>query len=193
MEVNKIADNVWKFTGTDKVNLYFIDFGNDGGRAVIDTGNRADRQDIIRLLGSLTDLSKVGRVIFTHLHHDHTGNFDLFPNAEFYASEREIKDFKRNREETVLGSEIADRLNIELKPLPAKVGPLEVINTPGHTAGSVCILYPEKKILFTGDTLFPKKQLGRTDLPTSVPSEMNNSLIRLLDYDFKILAPGHDY
>ena len=191
MEVKKISDNVWKFTGTDRVNCYFIDL--DSEKMMIDTGNRADFQELQLLIRNLTDPGAVSSVIFTHLHYDHTGNFDLFPNAEFYASDKEIKDYEISREDAVLDREIAGKLNVELRPLPEKIGPLEVISAPGHTAGSVCIFYTEKKILFTGDTLFPNKQLGRTDLPTSAPGELNNTLIMLLDYDFKILAPGHDY
>ncbi len=67
----------------------------------------------------------------------------------------------------------------------------QIIKTPGHTSGSVCILY--KNILFSGDTLFNKEQIGRTDLPTSEPSKLQESLKKISYLDFKILAPGHDY
>ncbi|MFC1753417.1 MBL fold metallo-hydrolase [Thermoproteota archaeon] len=190
MEVEKISDNIWKFTGTDKVNVYFIDADNG---IVVDAGNRADHQELQKLLGSLTDLSKVSKVIFTHLHYDHTGNFDLFPNAEFFTSEQEIQDFEKSKSDSILSQDLIEKFNIELKPLPEKIGVFEVVATPGHTRGSVCLWYPEKKILFSGDTMFSKKQIGRTDLPNSAPSEMNDSLIKLLNYDFKTLAPGHDY
>ncbi len=39
-----------------------------------------------------------------------------------------------------------------------------VIHTPGHSAGSSCLWFPQAKILFTGDTLF-SGSVGRTDLP----------------------------
>ncbi|MBU0535729.1 MAG: MBL fold metallo-hydrolase [Nanoarchaeota archaeon] len=191
IEVKKISDNVWKFTGTDAVNVYFI--GLDEMKIVIDAGNRADRQQLEKLLGALVDLKTVDTVIFTHLHYDHIGNFDLFPKAEFYASAKEISDYEKKREDAILNPTITDKFNVKLKPLPEKIGPLEVVEVPGHTSGSVCLLYPEKRILFSGDTMFAKKQLGRTDLPTSAPGKMNDSLIKLLKYDFKILAPGHDY
>jgi hydroxyacylglutathione hydrolase len=39
-----------------------------------------------------------------------------------------------------------------------------VIHTPGHSAGSCCLHFPDEKIVFTGDTLFAGS-VGRTDLP----------------------------
>lgn len=190
MKVQKISSNVWKFTGTDNVNVYFVDMGEN---IVIDTGNRQDRHEILRFLGNLVDLKKVSKVIFTHLHYDHIGNFDIFPNAKFFASANEIKDFEGDRNDTVLNEDIVKKFSVKLEPLPEKIGPFEIIETPGHTRGSVCVWYPEKKILFSGDTLFPKKHIGRTDFPTSAPYKMNDTLLKLLKYEFKILAPGHEY
>ncbi len=47
-----------------------------------------------------------------------------------------------------------------------RLGALEarVVHTPGHSPGSSCLLFPEAKILFSGDTLFAGS-VGRTDLP----------------------------
>lgn len=67
---------------------------------------------------------------------------------------------------------------------------IEVIHTPGHTAGSVC--YRLKDVLFSGDTLF-EQSIGRTDFPTGNYSQMKQSLEKLKalsDVDLKIL-PGH--
>ena len=40
----------------------------------------------------------------------------------------------------------------------------QIIHTPGHTPGSICLYWPEEKILLSGDTLF-QMGYGRTDLP----------------------------
>jgi glyoxylase-like metal-dependent hydrolase (beta-lactamase superfamily II) len=68
---------------------------------------------------------------------------------------------------------------------------LEVLHTPGHTEGSVCILLKSQRLLFTGDTLFAGAW-GRTDLPGGSEERMVESLSRLsgLDYDLRVL-PGH--
>jgi hydroxyacylglutathione hydrolase len=68
---------------------------------------------------------------------------------------------------------------------------LEVLHTPGHTEGSVCLLAPGERLLLSGDTLFAGGW-GRVDLPGGSTDEMVESLARLsrLDEDLRVL-PGH--
>ena len=65
----------------------------------------------------------------------------------------------------------------------------EVLQTPGHTPGCVCLLC--RDCMFSGDTLFAGT-CGRTDLPGSDPKKMRQSLARLagLDQEYQVL-PGH--
>ena len=68
---------------------------------------------------------------------------------------------------------------------------LEVLHTPGHTEGSVCLLAQDERLLFTGDTLF-RGGWGRVDLPGGSADAMIESLGRLatLEHDLRVL-PGH--
>jgi glyoxylase-like metal-dependent hydrolase (beta-lactamase superfamily II) len=68
---------------------------------------------------------------------------------------------------------------------------LEVLHTPGHTEGSVCLLGIEQRLLLSGDTLFAGGW-GRVDLPGGSPEAMVESLARLsrLDGDLAVM-PGH--
>jgi glyoxylase-like metal-dependent hydrolase (beta-lactamase superfamily II) len=68
---------------------------------------------------------------------------------------------------------------------------LEVLHTPGHTEGSVCLLSGEDRLLFSGDTLFAGGW-GRVDLPGASQEQMIASLSRLasLDPGLTVLA-GH--
>ena len=66
---------------------------------------------------------------------------------------------------------------------------LQVLKTPGHTQGSICLLCEDT--LFSGDTLFAGT-CGRTDLPGGDYQTILSSLRRLsqLEGDYKVL-PGH--
>jgi len=187
--IQKIAKSIWKLNAGS--NVYFLDFDE---KIIIDTGERKERRNLEMFLSKIIDFSRVSKVIFTHLHYDHVGNFDLFPNAQFFASRKEIAAFQKNPKDAVLDESIAERLKaIKLNEIGFEIAGLKVIETPGHTAGSICLWHDSEKILFSGDTLFDKKMLGRTDLPTSSPGELNNSMLRLLQFNYKILCPGHDY
>lgn len=67
-----------------------------------------------------------------------------------------------------------------------------VIETPGHTEGSICILFPQEKKLIAGDTLFAGS-IGRTDLPGGSFDKIMRSLrTRLLALpDDTEVIPGH--
>jgi glyoxylase-like metal-dependent hydrolase (beta-lactamase superfamily II) len=67
-----------------------------------------------------------------------------------------------------------------------------VIHTPGHTAGGLCLFFPEEKVLFTGDTLFAGS-IGRTDLPGGDSEVLLRSIReRLLGLgDAVEFYPGH--
>lgn len=68
---------------------------------------------------------------------------------------------------------------------------LDVIHTPGHTEGSVCLRSNDDGLLFSGDTLFANGW-GRVDLPGGSPGEMVESLVRLAGYpDGLQVLPGH--
>jgi len=66
----------------------------------------------------------------------------------------------------------------------------EVVHTPGHTPGSICLYEKDRKILISGDTIFDEK-IGRTDLLGGDSRRMLMSLNRLLDYEVQYLLPGH--
>jgi glyoxylase-like metal-dependent hydrolase (beta-lactamase superfamily II) len=80
-----------------------------------------------------------------------------------------------------------DGLTIGLATLPA-----QVLHTPGHTPGSICLLFPDRHLLLAGDTLFAGS-IGRTDLPGGDGQQILRSLReRLLVLpDTTRVVPGH--
>jgi glyoxylase-like metal-dependent hydrolase (beta-lactamase superfamily II) len=137
-------------------------------------------------------------MVNTHAHPDHVGaNFELAKKYGIVAALGEdgyklIGDFKDYFEE-FSGLKIKD-LSIERLLRDAdviEIGEirLDVIKTPGHSKGSIC-LYSEG-VLFSGDTLFAGTY-GRTDIPGGSEEEILVSIARLMELpDNTIVYPGH--
>ena len=70
-------------------------------------------------------------------------------------------------------------------------GGLSVLPTPGHTPGSVCLYWPDEKVLLSGDTLFCMGY-GRTDLPGGSYADLIESIRTLFDLPEDVIVyPGH--
>lgn len=177
MKSEKIADKIWKIYDGKGLssNIYLVDVVEP---TLIDLGSPENTESLINVLKSLGYEAKdIVNIVYTHLHFDHIGQPSKFENARFFASEEEIK---------------ANNLGkIKLEPVGKEIAGMEVIKTPGHTVGSICLWLPEQKILFSGDTIFGEGSYGRIDLETSVPEKMHDSLERLKQFKYKVLCPGH--
>ena len=136
-------------------------------------------------------------IISTHGHWDHIG--DNARVAEHTGAQIAAHPLDAHR----LTNPTATNLPFEIPPSVAAVElqeggeirfgsvRLEVLHTPGHTEGSVCLLDREAGRLYSGDTLF-NGSFGRVDLPGGSPEAMVASLDRLqrLDETLTVL-PGH--
>ncbi|KDP24686.1 hypothetical protein JCGZ_26507 [Jatropha curcas] len=70
---------------------------------------------------------------------------------------------------------------------------IELVHTPGHTEGSVCLFYKPLKILFTGDHLAMTESglsIFERYNQCSVPMQLD-SVRKLLELDFTWMIPGH--
>ena len=127
-------------------------------------------------------------ILLTHGHFDHVGGVkDLVAQTDCRVFVCQV--------DTTLPSKLIDGMicytdtyaegdTLELAGLR-----LQVLQTPGHTPGSVCLQCGD--VLFSGDTLFAGT-IGRTDLPGGSMAQMRQSLARLkaLPGNFRVL-PGH--
>ncbi|MGH2398100.1 MAG: MBL fold metallo-hydrolase, partial [bacterium] len=68
---------------------------------------------------------------------------------------------------------------------------LEVVHTPGHTLGSVCLYLREEKALFTGDTALGLGTVAISPPPHGDMALYLQSLERLKGYDCALMLPGH--
>jgi len=66
----------------------------------------------------------------------------------------------------------------------------QIIHTPGHSPGAICIYWPEAKVLITGDVVF-REGVGRTDFPGCSGAALKESILRLVELEVDYLLPGH--
>ena len=126
-------------------------------------------------------------VLLTHGHFDHVGGCGKFnsENVPICCGEREEKFIFSKENRTIFGGVYIPDFNIfktfaDGEKITVGGIKLEVISTPGHTAGSVCYLADE--CLFSGDTLF-LGSIGRSDLPGGDFIQLMGSLKKLLSID----------
>jgi len=122
-------------------------------------------------------------IVNTHTHGDHTaGNARLkaLTNARIILHERDASGYPQ------ADVRLSDEKTLQLGGIT-----FDVIQTPGHTPGGIC-LHAEGN-LFTGDTLFVGDS-GRTDLPGGDRPTLGASIRRLMALpDGTVVWPGHDY
>ena len=134
-------------------------------------------------------------IILTHRHIDHVGNAGTLSekfNIPLYAQEDEARAMKKGDEST-----LARQFNKSIFPLDVKIidfdefSGFEILQTPGHTNGSICLYHPEEKKLFSGDTIFSNGGVGRSDHPTGDIDDLVESIRKLTNYDIEKIYPGH--
>lgn len=140
-------------------------------------------------------------VLLTHGHFDHmlaATDVRRALQIKIYASETEdamLADSSLNLSEGFNGPQMsfhADEFVKEGQELDFLGVTWRVLETPGHTTGSVCYYIPEEGVLLAGDTLF-HESYGRTDLPTGSSSQIVRSIIDklfVLPGD-TMVYPGH--
>ena len=162
---------------------------------VIDTGNP------VELVKNVTDAEKLQLkyIILTHAHYDHIHFLpeykETFPMAKvvIHLLDNGMLGNPRLNASVLFGpAHVYDKADVTVEDgdiLKLGESELEIISTPGHTPGGICIL--TGKMMFSGDTLF-YSGFGRTDLGAGDVTLMAASIDKLYSMERDIqVYPGH--
>lgn len=167
----------------------------DEKKALIDVGG--DPEFIFRAVKKHVEPRDLDYVFLTHSHYDHASAAGFFKGiAEIAIHEDEIKLMRMQSFASIFGF----RFKLFEPDIILKGGEkfelgettLEVIHTPGHSPGSICLYEPKKKWIFSGDTVFAYGSFGRYDLPGGDPEKLIESIEKLSKLDVENLYPGHE-
>jgi hydroxyacylglutathione hydrolase len=164
---------------------------------VIDPGD--DIADVLAIIQKHN--LQVRQIVITHAHIDHVGGAmklrqvttaPILMNQNDYALVKML-DVQaawlgmKSPGQVEIDRSVGDADKVEAGPLVANV-----IHTPGHTEGSVCLYFPAQQKLIAGDTLFAGS-IGRTDLPGGSYDKIIRSLHEkvLALPDETLVVPGH--
>lgn len=165
---------------------------------LVDVGMRPD--PTIKNIKRFIEPQEVELIILTHCHHDHSAGARAFKEATG------AKILIHSEEEGLLGDDLTSlaylfgELAPEVRPdgiledgqvLDLGEWRLEVLHTPGHSPGSICLYERTAKVLFSGDTVFPQGNIGRTDLYGGSTEQLIRSIERLTELEVETMYPGH--
>ncbi len=168
-------------------NVFFV--AGEHRAAFIDTAFGKDEEVNAYIdLWNRTGKPEVAGIVLTHRHGDHiggAGRIQAETGSQIVCHADEREPIEKDLDGVRVARPVEDGETIDLGGAT-----LELVHTPGHTMGSLCVYYREQGILFAGDTV-----LGNGT--TSISPDHGDmalyieSLGRLAGYDAKLIGPGH--
>ncbi len=176
---------VWERVNLGNVSAYILE--RSGEAVLVDTGVGGSAGDIEEALGRLgLAWGNLGHVILTHRHGDHVGSIDAVmaaaPDATGYIGEGDAAAVSAPRPLTILndGDSVFD---------------LQIIETPGHTPGSISVFDPVGGVLVSGDAVLggaePGSVAGASPRFSEDMATADQSVVALAALRPEAILPGH--
>lgn len=176
-------------------NIYLID-----RKILIDTGTGIFFPQIRdNMINMGIKPKNIKMIINTHRHFDHTGGdkkFRDWTKAKICIHEAEKESLEKAKDTLAeyfgltARSITIDKTLYEGDVIKTKNFLFEVIHTPGHSPGSICLYEREKHVLISGDLIF-SDAVGKTNLPGGDIRLLKESLIKISKLSIGYLLPGH--
>jgi hydroxyacylglutathione hydrolase len=168
-------------------NIYLFD------DVIVDTGTGENFEYVLNSIknAGFNIAEDIKRIVNTHCHFDHTGGNRFF-NAKIAIHEAEVSALEKGD----INATAAYMFGRPFEPMKVdfhlkdgdKINDFEVIHTPGHTAGGICLY--DGEILISGDTVFADGGFGRFDIGGDIKM-LKASIKKLSELDVEYLLPGH--
>lgn len=193
----KITDNVYALDATKGAYTYII-LGKE--IILVDTGLRWKGKGILRELAAINiKLEDIKHIVLTHHDLDHVGNAAMLQRlsgAKLWADSKDIPYIKGDKKRPGI-KRVFSIINKVERPDEiyayngqTKIGDIQIVPTPGHTPGHVCILY--KDVLFAGDLVKCKKEKIEPYPNMNCDKELLKKSIKgISPISFKWVCPAH--
>jgi hydroxyacylglutathione hydrolase len=179
----------WRLLTENNCNSYLID---GPFKILIDPGHQHLFPELRNSLDSINIRPEdIDLIIGTHMHPDHIEAVQSFSSLTTMVTMHEMEyHYFRENAPHYYDFDIEPDFLLTEGALEAGNIQLQVIHTPGHSPGSVCLYWPSHKALFAGDVIF-EQGVGRTDLPGGNGDQLKKSIGRLSSLNIELLLPGH--
>ncbi|WP_457558009.1 MBL fold metallo-hydrolase [Candidatus Harpocratesius sp.] len=213
--VQKIIPNLYYFAEFPMLdcNMYVLLDESSGKFCLIDTGNGKSFNGFKKSIHEIgLNMENLTSIIITHEHLDHIlGLYSILKEIDIsllniYVAPFTNQILEQGNEQLICPRELgisADVFEVKIRPLTNLIEVhegntisfgsfnLEVLETPGHSIGSITLFDKSHKILFPGDVVFPQGSFGRYDFPGGDLQKLKLSIKRLSDLQVEILCSGH--